>query len=152
VTGSPVSGFFHLAHRPTMLSTPRSAALILAFRLGYPFAIAAGRDDAPVAFERVAEHGLVDDALRSSVEGSRQLLHRLFQPIGDEAPAHRDELSYGFRPRRDLAYGFFATFGQSLARWIPEDLSPVMSLGGRCNFDTSAELATSESSLCFGML
>jgi hypothetical protein len=79
-----------------MLSAPPSAALILALR----------RDDAPVALERVAKHGLVDDALRSSIEGSRQLLHRLFQPVGDEAPAHRDELSYGFRPRRDLLTAF----------------------------------------------
>src|SRR5262249_14904978 len=53
----------------------------------HPLVIAARRDDAAVALERIAEHRLTGDALDARVEARRQLLQRLFH-------------QYGMRPQR----------------------------------------------------
>jgi hypothetical protein len=71
ITGSPVSGFFHLSHKPAKLSTPPPAALM---KYGWPIVhldplvVAADRNDAPMALECVAEHWLVGDGLGAGVE------------------------------------------------------------------------------------
>jgi len=85
-----------------MLSAPLSAALILALRLGYPFVIAARRDDAPVALERVAKHGLVDDALRSSIEVPAIFSNREFAAAGG-LMSYGDSITEAFRLAGDYA-------------------------------------------------
>src|SRR5260370_24134449 len=45
-----------------------------------------------MARERIPEHRLVGNSLRSCVEARRQLLQGLFPPPWNEPPAHRDEL------------------------------------------------------------
>src|SRR5258708_29041345 len=95
ITGSPVSGFFHLSQRPAKLSTPPSAGVIkygcLPSRLCEPLVIAARRHDAAMPLGRVPEHGLIGNALGARVEACRQLLQGLFPPPWNEPPAHRDE-------------------------------------------------------------
>ena len=60
---------------------------LLTVGLGDPFVVPARRDDTAMAPERVAKHGPVNDALRSRIEGRRQLFQRLVPPIGNEPPS-----------------------------------------------------------------
>src|SRR5258707_7750068 len=74
-------------------AVPRTDEIrLLAIRPFKPLIIAAGRNDAPMALERVPEHGLIGNTLGARVEACRQLLQGLFPPPWNEPPAHRYQL------------------------------------------------------------
>src|SRR5262249_26317307 len=53
-----------------------------------PLVITAGRNDAPMPLEGIAEHRLISDALCTGIEARRQLPKRLVPPPWNEPPAH----------------------------------------------------------------
>ncbi len=107
-----------------------------------PLVIAGGRDDSPMALERIAERGPVGNSLRSCVEASRQLLQGLLARIsggrcaylaqlanlksdcpGVDArndapkPASAPSARRGFRPVRTLTNGT-AGLLPCVSRWV----------------------------------
>src|SRR5258708_21882568 len=90
VTGLGVLPSIPKARETQHSAVPRTDEIrLLAIRPFKPLIIAAGRNDAPMALERVPEHGLIGNALGARVEACRQLLQGLFPPPWNEPPAHR---------------------------------------------------------------
>jgi hypothetical protein len=59
-----------------------------------PFVIVRGRDEAALLLERVAEERPDGDGFGTGVKrGLLHFLERLVPPVGDQAPAHRNEIT-----------------------------------------------------------
>src|SRR5260370_29128213 len=97
ITGPPVYGLFDVSPQTGKAQhAPVGGCDVIrlpAVRPFEPLVIAAGWNGAPMACERIPEHGLVGDSLRPRVETGGQLLQGLFPPPRNEPPAHRDEFT-----------------------------------------------------------
>src|SRR5260370_4502363 len=84
ITGSPVSGFFHLSPQTGKAQhAPVGGCDVIrlpAVRPFEPLVIAAGWNGAPMACERIPEHGLVVHILRPRLETGGQLFTGPFCP------------------------------------------------------------------------